>query len=172
MTLSPRLSRAVASILVLVLALGVGACGTGTGNAAAKKIKPLGADIVPAEMVGLRVTPEDTKVVNSTDDPFVEAVGLYGLRKGDLLQATLQVSRFTAEANVKSSRFRTQVVQQIGSSEPKTYRMGEQTVYLTTGLRQSVAVWFKGRHLFVLSSRQDFNQPRTLLRAAIEQVNP
>jgi hypothetical protein len=46
--------------------------------------------------------------------------------------------------------------------------MGDHQVYLTTGRRQSVAVWWKGRHLFILSSREEFETPRSLLRAALE----
>lgn len=164
--------RRVVAALVAAAALAGGACGTGAGDAAAAKIKPLGTDIVPAEINGLTVTAEDTGVIKNTEDPFVGAVGLYGLRDGDLLQATLQVSRFTEKADVKNSRFRTQVVQQIGSTEPKPYRMGEKTVFLTTGLRQSVAVWFEGRYFMVLSSRQDYDEPRSLLRATLEQVKP
>lgn len=170
---SPWMRRAAAAVLAVTAVAGGAACGDdGTNAAAAKKIEALGAEVMPAEMYGLRVTTEDTAVVKNTEDPFVEAVGLYGLRDGELLQATLQVSRFTPKADLKSGRFRNQIVQQIGSSEPKPFRMGENTVYLTTGLRQSIAVWFRGRTMMVLSSRQDYDEPRALLRAALEQVKP
>jgi hypothetical protein len=60
------------------------------------------------------------------------------------------------------------VVNQIGATAPRPVRLGHDTVYLTTGTRQSVAVWFKGRYLFVLATRADYEQPRTLLRRALE----
>ena len=47
-------------------------------------------------------------------------------------------------------------------------RLGASTVYLTTGTKQSIAVWFKGRYLFVLATRADYDEPRTLLRKALE----
>ena len=39
---------------------------------------------------------------------------------------------------------------------------------ITTGTKQSIAMWFKGRYLFVLSTRADYDEPRTLLRKALE----
>ncbi|MGH9040257.1 MAG: hypothetical protein ACRDZ3_08500, partial [Acidimicrobiia bacterium] len=60
------------------------------------------------------------------------------------------------------------VVNQIGSARPRTFRLGKRTVYLTTGTKQSIAVWFKGPHMFVLASRSDYDQPRSLLRAVLE----
>ena len=47
-------------------------------------------------------------------------------------------------------------------------RVGDRAVYLTTGRRQSVAVWWDDSYLFVLSSREDYETPRALLRAALE----
>ena len=54
------------------------------------------------------------------------------------------------------------------SSAPRTERLGTDTVYLTTGTKQSIAVWFKDRYLFVLATRADYDEPRTLLRKALE----
>ncbi|HEY3241567.1 MAG TPA: hypothetical protein VGL92_18545, partial [Acidimicrobiia bacterium] len=101
-------------------------------------------------------------------------LGLWSLRTassesgGDLVQATLQVSRFAEGARSQESDFRQSVVNQIGSARPRTFRLGKRTVYLTTGTKQSIAVWFQGRYLFVLASRSDYDEPRTLLRAALE----
>ena len=86
----------------------------------------------------------------------------------DLVMATLQVSRFNDGADVKADKFRQTVVNQIGSSAPRTVRLGGSTVYLTTGTKQSIGVWFKGRYLFVLATRADYDEPRTLLRKALE----
>ena len=60
------------------------------------------------------------------------------------------------------------MVQQIGSTVPRIFRMGDRTVYVTTGRRQSIAVWFEERHLFILATREEYDQPRTLLREALE----
>ena len=45
--------------------------------------------------------------------------------------------------------------------------MGEQQVFILAGDRQGLSVWFKDQHMFVLSSREDFDFPRSLLRDAI-----
>jgi hypothetical protein len=156
-------------------ALGVGAalllgsaCGGDGPKAAASEVTALDASILPAELLGLRVAVEEIGGAKNVKDPFVESVGLYSLREGELLQGTLQVSRFSADADSETSRFRQAVVQQIGSTVPKRYRMGGQTVYLTAGKRQSIAVWFRGRYFFVLSMREEFGRPRALLRSALE----
>jgi hypothetical protein len=98
----------------------------------------------------------------------VDSVGLYSFREGDLLQATLQVSRFNSKADVRSAKFRQTLLSQIGGSLPKRVTMGEDTVYLTSGTKQIIAVWFRGRNLLVLAVREDYAQPRALLRAALE----
>ena len=161
------------ALLVLALAAAVLA-GCGRSDAAVdpvagKKVKVLEVATLPAEILGLAVQKEDVAgsvaKVNST---FIDGLGLWSLRSDDLVQATLQVSRFSDGARFEDSEFRQSVVNQIGSARPRTFRLGTRTVYLTTGTKQSIAVWFKGRHLFVLASRADYDQPRTLLRAALE----
>jgi hypothetical protein len=99
---------------------------------------------------------------------FVDSLALYSLRHNDLVMATLQVSRFNDGADIGAEKFRQTVVNQIGSSAPRTVRLGGETVYLTTGTKQSIGVWFKGRYLFVLATRGDYDEPRTLLRRALE----
>lgn len=164
--------RARLRIRVFALALaGVSilpACGSEPEKVGATKVERFGQEIVPAELQGLRVTAEEIGGATEVKNPFVEAVGLYSLREGELLQGTLQISRFTKDAGSEESRFRQSVVQQIGSTVPKEYRMSGKPVFLTAGKRQSIAVWFEGRHFFVLSTRDDFGQPRALLRAALE----
>jgi hypothetical protein len=167
--------------VVVALALVAGAlAGCGRSDAAVdpvagKKVKVLELSSLPTEILGLAVQKEDVAgsvaKVNST---FIDALGLWSLRTasseqgGDLVQATLQVSRFSDGARYDKADFRQSVVNQIGSARPRTFRLGSRTVYLTTGTKQSIAVWFKGAYLFVLASRSDYDEPRTLLRAALE----
>ena len=134
-----------------------------------KAVKALEIPNLPADLVGLKLAPE-----NVSDDlgkvpaAFIDALSLYSLRHNDLVMATLQVSRFSDGADVTSDKFRQTVVNQIGSTAPRTVRLGRETVYLTTGTKQSIGVWFKGRYLFVLATRADYDEPRTLLRKALE----
>jgi hypothetical protein len=166
--------RRPASVMVaLALAAGLLA-GCGRSDAAVdpvagKKVKVLELPSLPAEILGLAIQKEDVAgsvaKVNST---FIEALGLWSLRSDDLVQATLQISRFSDGARFEESDFRQSVVNQIGSARPRTFRLGTRTVYLTTGTKQSIAVWFRGPHLFVLASRSDYDEPRTLLREVLE----
>lgn len=124
---------------------------------------------LPGDLLGLKLAPEDvTEDLARVPSAFIDSLSLYSLRKDDLVMATLQVSRFNDGADVKADRFRQTVVNQIGSTAPRTVRLGGETVYLTTGTKQSIGVWFKGRYLFVLATRGDYDEPRTLLRKALE----
>ncbi|MGI8792089.1 MAG: hypothetical protein ACR2H3_02745, partial [Acidimicrobiales bacterium] len=127
-----------------------------------------GPEAFPGELSGLGVDPEYASAVENQKRPFVEAVGLYSLRQGDTLQATLQLSRFTEAANTDDERFRRSVVQQVGSTVPHEVTVGETTVFITTGRRQQVAVWFQDRTLFILGMREEYDTPRALTRAALE----
>ena len=164
----PRLSAAA---LVLVLAVLTAGCGGGEDTAAPTKIELLPNDLLPASMAGLRVDAEDIEetVKGGKRQSYLESAGLYSFRTDDdLLQATLQVSRFDEKARFTDNDFRQSVLLQIGSTVPRSFRMSDQTVYLSTGRRQNVVIWFKGEYLFVLSTREEFGRPRSLLREAID----
>ncbi len=163
-------SRLTAGALVVILAVLTAACG-GDDTAAPTKIELLPNDLLPASMAGLRVAPEDIEgtVKGAKRQSYLDSAGLYSFRtEDDLLQATLQVSRFDEQARYQDPDFRQSVLLQIGSTVPRAFRMGDQTVYLSTGRRQNVVIWFKGKYLFVLSTREEFGRPRTLLREAID----
>ena len=162
-----RAGRHLAAVVVGASLLLAG-CGGAPADVGAKEVKQLDASAEPGELLGLKVATEDIGGAKHVKDPFVESVGLYSLRQGDQLQGTLQVSTFTKGADSETARFRKAVVQQVGSTVPQQYKMGGHTVYLTAGKRQSIAVWFQGRTFYVLSMREEFEQPRALLRAALE----
>lgn len=160
--------RLISVALLAALALATAGCGDDSADAAAARdVQDLKLEGLGEQVLDLAVRPEDSAVARNARRPFVDGVGLYSLRRGEMLQATLQVSRFTKAADADGGRFRSAVVGQIGSTVPQAFRMGDETVYLTTGRRQSIAVWFKGRHFFVLSTREEYEQPRTLLRELI-----
>lgn len=159
-------------LALLVLATSV-ACGDATPEieavAARDDIMQLKSDLVPAEILGLKVEAEDLGTELKRARPsYVEGVRLFSLRAKKLLVATLQVSLLREESDWRSSSFRRAVVNQIGGSAPKSQRMSGMTVWLTTGTKQRISIWFKERYLFVMSVREDFDRPRTLLRTALE----
>ena len=172
------MSRRPYSILLVLALVALAGCGrsdAAVDPVAGKEVKVLEMDSLPTEILGLAVQKEDVAdSVAKVSSTFIDGLGLWSLRTassesgGDLVQATLQISRFSDGARVDESEFRQSVVNQIGSARPRTFRLGQRTVYLTTGTKQSIAVWFKGRHLFVLASRSDYDQPRTLLRETLE----
>ena len=172
------MSRRPYSILLVLALVALAGCGrsdAAVDPVAGKEVKVLEMDSLPTEILGLAVQKEDVAgSVAKVSSTFIDGLGLWSLRTassesgGDLVQATLQISRFSEGARVDESEFRQSVVNQIGSARPRTFRLGQRTVYLTTGTKQSIAVWFKGRHLFVLASRSDYDQPRTLLRETLE----
>ena len=166
-----RARRLAGSLVVCAVAAAGVSCGgksaaLGTSGA---KLQPIDATIVPSELKGLSIKVEDIKDTLSTAQrAYLSAVSLYSFHTSDnVLQATLQVSRFAKEAKYKKPSFRAAVVNQIGSTVPKPFRIGADSVFITTGKRQNISVWFRGDYLFVLAVRDDFDEPRGLLRAAL-----
>lgn len=168
--MSPHLSRrAAAGVMAVAFIATIGACGGArVEGTSGRQIEQLPADFVGTELLGLPVNQEDMSgTVARSKDAFVDAIGLYGLRRDELLQATLQVSKFRENAPIRRSGFRTSLVNQIGGSKVQSFRMGKDTVFRTTGRKQTISVWFRDQYLFVLAVRETFEQPRTLLRAAL-----
>ena len=142
------------------------------GGTAGSKISHAADVVVPTTVLGLTVSQEDVaKTLEDTRRSYVDSLVMYGLRSDNLLEATLQVSRFDPGTKFTTDRFQQEVVDQVGSSpSPPVANVGGTKVFLTSGNRQDIAVWFRGPYLFILASRQDFAFPRALLRALL-QVN-
>ena len=145
-------------------------CGSDDGlDQATNKIELIKSDQIPAEVMGLQVQSEDvSKTLSELERSWAEGVGLYSFRREELVQATLQINRFNDNANYEDSGFRRQILQQIGGTAPRQIQVGEEDVWITQSTKQTLAMWFEGEHLFILSIRQDFEKPRTLLREALE----
>jgi hypothetical protein len=168
-----RSGRVAALALTVSLAATLGACSGGAraddGATPAKEIKQLDAGIAPSELQGLQVVREDqSETISRAERSYIDGVALFSLREGPLLQATLQVSRFNKDADYTSPGFRQSLLSQIGGSRPKAVRMGDKTVYLTSGTKQRISIWFEGRNLLILSTREEYPHPRSLLRQALE----
>jgi len=160
--------RVLAVVFALAVALPVASCGGRGSRNDAAPITPTSADLLPSTILGLKVKRENVKArVAGVKRSYVDRAGLYSLRDGKVLEATLQVSTFNDKADVKSSEFRLAIVNQIGSTQPRAFRMGNQTVYLTASKRQAVAVFFKKRTFAVLSTLDTYDQGRELLRALL-----
>jgi len=165
--MNPRVRRAL-GVLVGLGALASG-CGDDAEQVEAATVADAAADFLPASLRGLRVEREALpERLASTTRSYLDSMGLYSLREGEELAATMQVGRFSDDARVEDSEFRRDIVNQLGSSQPRAFRMGDQVVHLTTGDQQRVAVWFEDRFLLILAVRDDFEGFRGLLRDTVE----
>lgn len=161
-------------LLVAVLTASFAACGEENDvvraqSTAAKNIKQLDAALVPGGLLDLQIKQEDmAAALKQANRSYVEAIGMWSMRREDLVQATLQVSRFNENADYKSSAFRRQVLQQIGGTAPQDLILGDRTVHLSRSTKQTLAVWFEDRYFFVLAVRDDYDKSRTLIREALK----
>jgi hypothetical protein len=131
-------------------------------------IDQLGTDVLPRSILGLRVELEDVEDrIAETGRAYIQSTGLYSLREGEELKATIQLSRFRPDVDIDST-LRRAIVNQIGSTNPRSFRMGDDTVYLTSSKRQSVAVFFRPSSFVVLSTLDTYDLGRTLLREVME----
>lgn len=165
------IARRLAVVAVALVGLVVaGACGgeaqpSGREGTSIETIEP---SYLPGELLGLRVGKEDmAEVLTDVDRSYLDGLGLFSMRRGDLLEATLQVSRFGKDADHDDPDFRARLIQQIGSAQARPVRLGTHTVHLTRGTKQQISVWFDDRYMFVLAVRDDFELPRSLLRELV-----
>ena len=144
---------------------------------AAGELAPTAVEVVdldlPPDLLGLTVTKEDvTETLAEREGAYwVEVVGLFSMREGDLMRAALQVSRFRGDTPVQSEQFKRSVIGLIGGSAPQKIKVGTKHLDMTRGNQQLVFVWFEGNGFFVLTTHSDYQQSRTLLRTLIE-MNP
>jgi hypothetical protein len=167
--LSPRL-RAATGVAALLIMVGSAAMFV-TAHAAGAR--PAEAQLkIPDTLIDLPVKREDiSKTLTGVPNNLAtDQVSLYSIRNADnLLLATLEVGRFGDSADYKSGGFRKDLAAQIGASRSQVLRVGDQLVSITTAKGLTIAIWYRGRYLMVLSMRNtDFFRPKALLRAALE----
>jgi hypothetical protein len=162
------LARAAAVSVALVLA-GV-ACGNDTPDGVpGGEVEPIAATSFPDKILGLEVHEEDVKnSLAEARNTYARRASLYSLRDENLVVATLQATELTDQFDYKDAEERAALAVKIGGGRAQPFRVGSDTVFITQGQRQRIALWFRDRNLFVLSVRQDFERPRSLVREALE----
>ena len=162
------MTRGIAAALVAV-SIVVGACGNDAPKGVpGNKVKPIAARSFPSTILGLEVHEEDVKNnLAEAKNTYASQASLYSLRNENIVVATLQAMKLTDKFDYKSAREREALAVKIGGGRAEDYRVGSDTVYITQGQRQRIALWFRGRDLFVLSVRQDFDRPRSLIRETL-----
>jgi hypothetical protein len=127
------------------------------------------ATSVPKTLNGLRVSQEKVGPPSRSGKQYLDQISLYSLRRPDRqLEGTLQIGRFRAGAPVHSLTFQRKIAGQIGVSVPVEQRVQDMTLFVTTAKRLSVVAWFRNRYLYILSIRDDYTSPKSLIRAALE----
>jgi hypothetical protein len=165
-----RLATLVVAAGLALGSLGLTACGDSAADDISETSSKPPEVQLPSKLLGLNVGSEDIKSeITETDQPYIDSVGLFSFRQGkNLLQATLQISRFTPEADAESNDFRGAIISRIGTTNPREIRVGDREVFLTSGRNQVVFIWFEERGFFVLTARRDYSFPRTLLRRLLD----
>ncbi|MEY2398683.1 MAG: hypothetical protein QOJ00_1857 [Actinomycetota bacterium] len=161
--------------VALAATLVASACGTSAPKGTeAKNIKQLPADAVSGTFLGLTPHLEDLKdrLQSEQGNSYVSGVGLYSLRKGDELEATLQLSKLSKTARPKDEKFQQLVAGQIGGTKVQPFVMGGRTVYRSSLRKQSLTSWFTDDYFMILSVRETYKTPRALLRVLLKEVNP
>lgn len=155
------------AILTLVCLL-VALSGCSSSNPIKKQEVTAKSLRIPSQLVGLTVGTEDiSRQTASVKNSYADNIGMFSMREGDLLRATLEVAHLNALARPNNKGFQQSIVQLLGGSTPVPLRIGRITIYSTSGNKQTIFAWFNGRGMFVLSIHQDFEFPRTLLRKAV-----
>jgi hypothetical protein len=147
------------------------ACSSETDAAASTARAPADTEVaLPSKILGLKVVKENVRAnLSNVQQTYLQSVGLFSFREGDdLLRATIQIGRFNDVADQDKARFRDEIIGELGATVPVKLRVGDDTVYLSTGSDTNIFSWFDDVGFYVLSIRSDFAFPRTLLRKLIE----
>lgn len=166
-TMMRRIGGAAA---VAVMAAGLAGCGSGrsASGTSGRALRDVDSGAIPTSLGGLDVSHEDVRpTLAKATNTYLSAAGLFSMRRTDVVQATLEVARFNARARVDDPKFRAGILNGLGGATPTPVEVGSATVFLTRGNKQRVFVWFRSRSMMVLSVRDDYDQPRSLLRAAL-----
>jgi len=158
---------------VSVAAVFSAACSTESPvGTSAKQIKQLPTTQLTGPFLGLVPTREDVKTRLSEQDAnaYIDEVGLYALRDGERLEATLQVSKLSDKARPEDTAFQQQVANQIGGTKVQSFVMGGRTVYRSSLRKQSLTSWFRGDYFMILAVRDTYDTPRALLRVLLNEV--
>jgi len=179
MTTAPT-SRTLIALFAVVALLG-SACGDDEPRVygfAGSEVLGLEDNPFPAQILDLTVEEEDvTETLQQVQNTYVDVLSIYSFRFGEQLQATLQVGHFGPQYQgqvldpeapyYQDEKFRLGLVNNIGGSAPREVRLQGEPIWLTTGTNQQLAIWFRGEYFLVLATRNDYTQPRSLLRELV-----
>ena len=166
--------RGVGVAALAVLLLGAACGGSSPKGTAASDIKQLPEDALAGTYLGLIPQREDIggSLSNQEANAYIDSVGLYSLRNKQRLEATLQIAKLSSKARPNDVKFQQVVANQIGGTKVQAFVMGGRNVYRSSQRKQSLTSWFRGDYFMILSVRDTYDAPRSLLRILLEEVNP
>jgi hypothetical protein len=170
-----RSLQLAAGIVALTTMFSGAACGSSNpeGTSAAD-IKQLPENELSGTYLGLEARREDIggSLSNQEANAYIDAIGLYSLRNNQRLEATLQISKLSEHARPKDPKFQQLVANQIGGTKVQAFVMEGHQIYRSSQRKQSLTSWFQGDYFMILSVRDTYKAPRTLLRVLLEEVKP
>ena len=101
--------RTAVAVACAMIALAAPACGkskssTGSTGLPGKAVKPLSADLVPSDVLGLQTSQEDiTKALAGGRRSYVQSTSVYSFRKDNLLQATVWRADYSPRATITTA---------------------------------------------------------------------
>ncbi|MEY2473518.1 MAG: hypothetical protein QOK28_2847 [Actinomycetota bacterium] len=166
--------RAVGVVALATLVFGAACSSSNPKGTSASDIKQLPENELTGTYLGLEARREDVggSLANQEANAYIDAVGLYSLRNKERLEATLQISKLSKHARPKEQKFQQLVANQIGGTKAQAFVMGGKHVYRSSQRKQSLTSWFQGDYFMILSVRDTYKSPRTLLRVLLEEVKP
>jgi hypothetical protein len=167
-----RFRSAIVAATLVVAVFGA-ACGTDKPEGvASKNIKELPANLLPSTYLGLEPHVEDIKddLAATEANAYIDSIALFSLRKGDRLEATVQISKLSSKARPKDRAFQERVAGQIGGTTSQRFVMSGVNVYRSAVRKQTLTSWFSGNYFIILSVRDSYTTPRSLLRTLVEEV--
>ena len=124
----------------------------------------------PSKLGDLIVKQEDVAKVIAADphQRYGTSTILYSLRTpANLLEGTLQITKLKPGTPWQNRSFQLSMLSQFGSTVPVAMRVGGYRVYLSSMKGLVLTVWFRDSALVVLSIRDNYKQPKTVLRDAL-----
>jgi len=127
----------------------------------------------PLSMNGLGVDREDAcaDFKNASGRLAIDRLTLLGIRQPrqqQLLMATLEIAHFVAAAPLDQPSFQAGILDSIGAVKPQQLLVGDEVANVSKAPGLLIASWFRGRYLFILVIRDTYDQPKSLLRAAMK----
>lgn len=169
MSQRPRATATTIAVALAAVLLGPVACTKQElGGTSGKDIKALPASTVPHQLGGLTVKPEPvTKAVQKAQHSYIDAIGFYTLRKGRVVQGTLQVAHFGPEARLDSAHFRSKIIEGASPGVPAPVNVDGTSISQSLGTKSTVSVWFSKGRMVVLTVLLSYPGARGLLEQTL-----